>query len=212
MAADDRDLVLVDVYRHADAQLLAGQATLARLPVVLGEVGVVDVGIVDPDGVAQHDPVLVAGYRGEHAVPPLEGGLVGDAAQLGRTLVGDVVAHEPDEGDPGGERLSVVLKDGSCEGGEPPAAAAAAPPRDAGSDGAAPPSSASAATRALRVRPIGRLGLGERAHADLLVAAPLVNGFSEQREPVCGEARHERPEGVRSSHMDLSHSPEHHPE
>ena len=78
------------------------------LLVVLGEVGVVDVGLVHPDGVAQHDPVLVAGYRGEHAVPPLESGLVGDAAQLGRALDGHVVAHEPDEGDPDGERRAAV--------------------------------------------------------------------------------------------------------
>lgn len=88
---------------------------------------------------------------------------------------------------------------------EPPAAAAAAPPRDAGGGGAVPPG---AATRALRVRPIGRGGLGERAHTDLLAAAPLVYGFPERQELLGGEARHERPEGVRSSHMDLSHPPE----
>lgn len=35
VAAVDRDGVLVDVYRHADAELLAGQAALAGLPVVL---------------------------------------------------------------------------------------------------------------------------------------------------------------------------------
>lgn len=51
-------------------------------------------------------------------------------------------------------------------------------------------------------------GLGERAGADLIAAAPLVDGFSEQQELVGGEARHERPEGVRSSRMDLSHPPE----
>ena len=104
MAADDRDGVLVDVDGDADAQLLAGQAALPGLPVALGEAGVVDVDLVNPDGVAQHDPVLVAGYCGKHAVPPLEGRLVGVAAQLGRALDGDVVAHEPDKGDPGGER------------------------------------------------------------------------------------------------------------
>ena len=138
-SADDRDRVLVDVVGHADVRLLAGQAALARLPVAIGEVGVVDVGLVDPDGVAQHDPVLVAGHCGEHAVPPLEGGLVGDAAQLRRALDGEVVAHEPDEGDPGGERLAAVLEYGAREGVEPPAAAAAAPPRDAGGGGAVPP-------------------------------------------------------------------------
>ena len=71
--------------------------------------------------------------------------------------------------------------------------------------GAVPPG---AATRALRVRPIGRGGLGERAHTDLLAAVPLVYGFPEQQELLGGEARHERPEGVHSSHMDLSHPPE----
>lgn len=84
VAADDGDGVLLDVDGDAGAELLAGKAALARLPVALGEVGVVGVGLVNPDGVAQHDPVLVAGHRGEHAVTPLEGGLVGDAAQLGR--------------------------------------------------------------------------------------------------------------------------------
>lgn len=33
---------------------------------------------------------------------------MGDAAQLGRTLDGDVVSHEPDEGDPDAERRSAV--------------------------------------------------------------------------------------------------------
>lgn len=49
-------------------------------------------------------------------MPPLEGGLVGDAAQLGRALDGDVVAHGPDEGDPDGERLPAVLEDGAVGG------------------------------------------------------------------------------------------------
>ena len=115
VAAGDRDRVLLDVDDDADAQLLAGEAALLGLPVALEEVGVVDVGLVHPDGVAQHDPVPVAGHRGEHAVPPLEGRLVGDAAQLGRALDGDVVAHEADEGDLGGERLAAVLEDGAGE-------------------------------------------------------------------------------------------------
>ena len=49
-------------------------------------------------------------------------------AFLGRILDGNVAAHEPDEGDPDGERLSAVFEDGAGGGGEPPAAAAAAPP------------------------------------------------------------------------------------
>ena len=125
----------MDVDGDADAGLLAGHAALAGLPVALGEVGVVYVGLVHPDGVARHVPVLADGHRCERAVPPLEGGLVGDAAQLGRALDGDVVAHVTDEGDPDGERLPAVLEDGAREGGEPPAAAAVAPPRDAGGGG-----------------------------------------------------------------------------
>lgn len=74
------DRVLVDVDGDADAQLLAGEVALPGLPVAPGEVSVVDVGLVNPDGVAQHDPVLVAGYRGENAAPPLEDRLMGDAA------------------------------------------------------------------------------------------------------------------------------------
>ena len=171
VAADDRDRVLVDVDDHADAQLLTGQAALARLPIALGEVGVVDVGLVDPDGVAQHDPVLVAGHRGEHAVPPLEGGLVGDAAQLRRALDGDVVAHGPDEGDPGGERLAAVLEDGAREGGEPPAAAAAAPPREAGRGGAVP------------LGAVGDLGGG----GDALLAATLDVGRRRAAERPCAQ-------------------------
>lgn len=208
MAADDLDGVLVDIDGDADAEPLAGEAALAGLPVALGEVGVADVGLVDPDGVAHHDPVPVTGHHGERAVPPLEGGLVVDAVQLGRALDGDVVAHEPDEGGSDEERLSAALEDGPGEGVEPTAAGSAAPPRDPGRGGAAPPDSSCAAPRAFRVRPIGRCGLGQRADADLVAAAPPVDGFSEQQELVGGEARHERPEWVRSSHMDLSHPPE----
>lgn len=54
----------------------------------------------------------------------------------------------------------------------------------------------------------GRSGLGERADADLVAAAPLADGFSEQQELVDGRAHHNRPKGVRSSHMDPPHPPE----
>ena len=155
---------------------------------------------------------MVAGYRGEHAAPPLEGGLMGDAAQLGRALDGDVVAHEPDEGDPDGERLSAVLEDGARGGVEPPAAGSAAPPRGAGRCRAVPPCAARAALRVPRVRPIGHGDFGERAHADLLAAASLVDSLSKQQELVGGQVRHECSERVRSFHMDLSHPPERPPE
>lgn len=180
---------------------------LAGLPVALGEVGVVDVGLVNPDGVVQHDPVPVAGNCGEHAVPPFEEDLVGDAAQLGRALNGNVVAYEPDEGNPDGKQLAPALEDGALEEGEPPAAAAAAPFRYPGRGRPVPPDSARAAPRAPRLGPIGLGGLGELIYANLITAAPLVNGFSGQQELVGSEARHEFLEGVRSSHMDPFHPP-----
>ncbi len=141
-------------------------------------------------------------------MPPIEGGLVGDAAQPGRTIDGNVAAHEPDEGDPDGERLSAVFEDGAGGGGEPSAAAVAAPPRNPGRGRSVPPDAPGAALRAPRVRPVGCGGLGERAHADLLATARFVDGLSEQQELVGGQARNECPEGVRSSHMDLSRPPE----
>lgn len=101
-----------------------------------------------------------------------------------------------------------MFEDGAREGVEPPTAAAAAPLRNADSDRAVPPGAASASPRAFLVRSIGCCGLGERADADLVAAAPLVDSFSEQQELVGGEARLKRPEGVRSSHIDLSHPPE----
>lgn len=128
---------------------------------------------------------MVAGLRGEHAVPPLEGGLVGDAARLGRALDGDVVAHESDEGDPDGGRLPAALEDGAGGGGEPPSAGAAAPFRYPGRGGPVPPGARGAARRVPR------------------------HGLSEQKELVGGQVRHERSEGIRSSHIDLSHPPEH---
>ena len=73
---------------------------------------------------------------------------------------------------------------------------------------AIPPGAARAAPRTFRVRPLGSCGLGERTGADLIAAAPLVNDFSEQWKFAGGEARHERPKGVRSSHIDLPRPPE----
>lgn len=152
----------------------------------------------------QHDPVPVAGYRDECAVPSVESRLLGNAVRNDRLLDGDIVTHEPDEGGPDGERLSAVLENGAGEGGGPPAAASAAPPRDAGGGGAVPPG---AAPRTFRVRQNGCCGLGERIYAGLITTAPLVNGFSGQQELVGGEGRHGIPERVRSSHMDLFHPP-----
>lgn len=83
-----------------------------------------------------------------------------------------------------------------------------APPWDAGHGGPIPPGAAGSTPRARRVGPVGRGGLDESADAGLVAAAPLVEDFSEQQGLVSGQARHERPEGIRSSHMDLPHPPE----
>lgn len=109
-------------------------------------------------------------------------------------------------------RLAAVLEDGSREGGEPPAAAAAAPPWDPGRGRSVPPGAARAAPRAPRVRPVDRGGLGERADADLVAAAPLVDGLSEQHELVGGQVRHESPEVVRSTIWICPIRPNAHPE
>ena len=65
-----------------------------------------------------------------------------------------------------------------------------------------------AALLVLRVRPISRGVLGELTDTDLIEAVPLVDGLSEQQELVGGEDRHKLPEGVLSSHIDLSHAPD----
>ena len=79
--ADHRDGLLAGVDAHRYAQLLLGQLPLARLPVSLGEVRVVDAGLVDPDAAPQHDAVLVAVDGGEQAVAPLPGGMVADCGR-----------------------------------------------------------------------------------------------------------------------------------
>lgn len=107
-----------------------------------------------------------------------------------------------------GSGVQAVFEDGAREGVEPPTAAAAAPLRNADSDRAVPPGAESAAPRAFLVRSIGCCGLGERADTDLVAAVPLVDVFSEHQEVVGGQARHERPKGVRASHMDLPHPSE----
>ena len=108
--AHHRDRVLRGVDSDRDADLLLGQPALARLPVALGEVGVVDVDLVDPDAAPEHDAFLVAAHRGEHAVAPLEGGLVSHVAQLGRRLDRHVPRHELYEAHPRREVLLAVLE------------------------------------------------------------------------------------------------------
>lgn len=109
---------------------------------------------------------------------------MGDAARLGRALDGDVVAHESDEGDPDGGGFRQCSRTVPVGGGEPPAAGTTAPFRYPGRGGPVPPGARGAARRVPR------------------------HGLSEQKELVGGQARHERSEGIRSSHIDLSHPPE----
>lgn len=82
------------------------------------------------------------------------------------------------------------------------------PSRYLGRDRPVPLGAVRAALLALRVRQISRGVLGELADTDLIAAAPLVDGLSEQQELVGGEDHHKLPEGVLSSHIDLSHAPD----
>lgn len=50
--------------------------------------------------------------------------------------------------------------------------------------------------------------MGDASQLGRVPAASLANGLSGWQDLVAGEARHERSEGVHSSHMDLSHPPE----
>lgn len=78
--------------------------------------------------------------------------------------------------------------------------------------GAVPPEAASAATRALRLGPVGLCGRGERADPELVAAAPLVDGFSGRQELVGCQARNELPEGIRFPIWICTIRPNAHPE
>ena len=181
-AADHGDGVLRGVDGDRDAQLLPGQPALSRLPVSLGKIGVVDVDLVDPHPAPEHDAVLVAAHRREHAVVPLEGGFVRDAAQLGRRLYRHVPGHELDESHPCREVLLAVLEDGSRHDAEARPAHRAPEPAMAGRGPAVPGRVGRLAARAGGVRPERLCGLVEGAVADLLAARAGGNGLLQQRE------------------------------
>ncbi len=202
--AHHRDRVLRGVDGDRDANLLLGKPALAGLPVALREVGVVDVDLVDPDAAPEHDAVLVAAHRGEHAVAPLEGRLVGDAAQLGCCLDRHVPGHELQEQRPCRQVLLARLQNRPGQRVEAPPAAPASVPLQARARDAVPEGAPLAAARARRVRPERRGGLGVCAHADLLSAPPLRHGGAEQLE-VVGRERGDAPrEGVLSRHLVIS--------
>ena len=180
--AHHRDRVLASVDGDRDAQLLPGQPALAGLPVALGQVGVVDVDLVDPDPAAEHNAVLVAPHRGEDAVAPLEGRLVGDAAQLGSRLDRDVPGHELDEANPCREILLAVLENRARHDAEARTARGAPEPAVPGGRPAVLGRAGRPAARACGMRPERLCGLVEAAVSHPLAARASGNGLLYQRE------------------------------
>lgn len=166
VAADDRGRVLVHVDGAADAELLAGQAALAGVPVALGEVSVVEAELVSPDGVAQHDPVLVAGTVASarrrhskavlrvtpHGSAPHSTGTLWRMSLMKETRVASGLRHRSRTFTVG--EVNLLPYDRRRHPGTP----AAADPSLRGAACAAP--------RTLRLGPVGRHSSGEHAHAD----------------------------------------------
>lgn len=90
-----------------------------------------DVGPVDIHGAAHYGSVLIAVHRGDDPAAPSGGRLVDDVAWLGSCLDRHVLAHEPDEANPGQEVLLAVLDDRARERVVAAAEGAAAPPASA---------------------------------------------------------------------------------
>lgn len=195
----DRVLVHVDGDRYAD--LLAGRPALPRHAVPKMQVGVVHVGLVYPDQVAQDDAVLVAVDGGHHAVAPLPCRLVGYAQLLGHGVEGHVEPHEADEAAPGRHVGFGPLKHRAGERGEPGPAGAAAPALDPSGGPPVPEGRGRAAGGAGGVGAVGVGGLGEGAEAVLLAAAPLVDGPAEELEVPLVERRDGVREGAVSVHL-----------
>lgn len=200
VADDDRDRVLVHVDGDGDADLLLGEAALARLAVAVREVGVVDVGLVQPERVPEHDFVLVAVDGCEGAVAPLEGGLVGDAAQLGGGVERHVEPHHVDEAHPGRHVILGMLEDGAGQRVEPAPAGAALEPLQPGVGESVPAGVREPAPGARRVRTVDGGGLGEGAEAVPFPALSLGYGGGEASELAGVERRHEALVGVRAGH------------
>lgn len=188
VTAYDCHEVLMNVYRDRDADFLLGEAPLSGLSVPLGQVRVVDVRLIDPDAVTQHDAILVAVDGGEDAVTPLEGRLVRDPADRGDGLYGNVPAHELHEGGPCGEVLLAVLEYRPGKGAEPPAALRAPEPLVASRGASVLAGPGIAAGRALGRRPVRGGCLIEGADADPLAAPPRVDGTFELGEVIVGKS------------------------
>lgn len=165
------------------------------------QVGVVHVGLVYPDQVAQDDAVLVAVDGGHHAVAPLPCRLVGYAQLLGHGVKGHVEPHEADEAAPGRHVGFGPLKHRAGERGEPGPAGAAAPALDPSGGPPVPEGRGRAAGGAGEVGAVEVGGLGEGAEAVLLAAAPLVDGPAEELEVPLVERRDGVREGAVSVHL-----------
>ena len=178
--ADDGQAPLAGVDRHGDAEQPLGEAAPPCLAVAVGEVGVDDVGLVDPDPVPEDGSVLVAVDGGEDPVPPLPGRLVGDADRLGDAVDGHVVAHEPDEGGPLREAVAGVLEDRPGQRVALASACGALPPLDPRRGAPVAPRAIGRARGAGGVRPelVGRLGEGREAKP--LAAPALGDGLLDE--------------------------------
>lgn len=188
VAAGYRDHVLARVDGHGDAELVAGEAPPGPPVGVAHERGVGDVDLVDPDAAREPDRVLPALHRREDPVAPLEGGPVGDAAQLRRRVQLAVPAHHRDEPHPRGEVRLRALEHRPGERPVPQAARPAQPPLRPGRGPAvADRPSAPAAARAPRGGPecLGRLLEG--APAVGVPAGPGLDRGRQQGEVVGAE-------------------------
>lgn len=192
-AVDHGDRVLAHVYGDRYADLLAGQPALPRNAVPKMQVGVVHVGLVNPDQVAQDDAVLMAVDGGHHAVAPLPCRLVGYAQLLGHGVEGHVEPHEADEAAPGRHVGFGPFQHRAGERGEPGPAGAAAPALDPSGGPPVPEGRGRAAGGAGGGGTVEVGGLGEGAEAVLLAAAPLADGPAEELEVPPRRAPRRRP-------------------
>ena len=186
MPADDGDWVLRRVDCDGYAELLPREAALAGLSGALRQLRVVDVYLVDPDPAPEHDAVLVAPHGGKHAVAPLEGRLVGDAAELAGGVKRHVPGHELDEPRPSREVLLAALEDGPGQGAEPRPARATAEPAPPCGRPAVPDDVPRFAARTAGPGPEGCGRLVEGAEADVLAAEARGHGPLQQHEFVAG--------------------------
>lgn len=165
MTADHGDDVLEGADGDSDVDLALGQTPLLDEVGAAHDVGADEAELVDLDAAAQHEPVLAAVDRGEHAAAPFESGLVPDPADPGDEVDRRVAAHARDKALPGRELLLAVFEHrpgerragGSADRTEPALVAGGSPP--------VPRAAGKPARRARRVRPPESHGLVERSRS-----------------------------------------------